>query len=165
MFCSVFTDESEPQPDRHHCRHTHTKRGFSVCGWIIDFIVCTHLDILSSTARKHGGWWHVTMDTDWMVLEGWAVTEELRWQGSWQFRSFNRGFSARRRRYTWRPAWSPYMWARSETRAARSRSGRCHAAQRCRNILFPGRRPSHRNLQQQGLRARKERGIHQHGMG
>lgn len=70
MFCSVFTDESEPQPDRHHCRHTHTKRGFSVCGWIIDFIVCTHLDILSSTARKHGGWWHVTMDTDWMVLGG-----------------------------------------------------------------------------------------------
>lgn len=54
-------------------------------GWIIDFIVCTHLDILSSTVRKHGGWCPVSMDTGRRWLRGWRGWG-LSWQGSWQFR-------------------------------------------------------------------------------
>lgn len=72
---------------------------------------------------------------------------------------FNRGSSARRRQCTWRPAWSPRMWAWSETRAAGSRNDQCHATQRCRNTSHPGRRPSRQSHQQQGLREDKERGI------
>lgn len=59
-------------------------------GWIIDFIVCTHLDIVSSTARKHGGWcpypW-IPAGNGWEVGKAGAGTEEPSWQGSWQFHS------------------------------------------------------------------------------
>lgn len=131
-------------------------------GWIIDFIVCTHLDILSSTARKHGGWcpypWILAGD-GWEVggAGGWYRGAEL--AGVLAVPLFNRGSSARRRQCTWRPAWSPRMWAWSETRAAGSHNDQCHATRKCRNTSLPGRKPSRRSLQQQGLRADKERGI------
>lgn len=70
---------------------------------------------------------------------------------------FNRGSSARGPQCTWRPAWSPRMWAWSETRAAGSHIDPRHATRRCRNISLPGRRPSHQSLQQRGLRADEER--------
>lgn len=142
--------------------HIHIKHWFSMWGWIIDFIVCTHLDILSSTAWKHGGW----CPYPWIQAEdGWEVGGAGGWYRGAQLAGvlavplFNRGSSARRRQCTWRPAWSPRMWAWSETRAAGSHNDQCHATRRCRNISLPGRRPSHQSLQQQGLGADKERGI------
>lgn len=101
---------------------------------------------------------HGNRAEDWLKVVRAAM--ELQGAGIQAATLFNRGSSARGWRCTWWPAWSPYMWARSETRAAGSHNNQCHAAQRCRNILLPGHRPSRRSLLLQGLRANKKQGIY-----